>query len=195
MLTIAAIVASVVAIKGLSTWNRQLKGEVEYELTRRLLKCAFRIREALKSVRNPVMFGYEQPRPEEAEASKMSNDKIRHYGLTRAYQMRWDKVNEAQTEFQTDILEAEVIWGNVIHQKFKRLLELQGELYSVVQTYLVICDPSKPESTRNSYQEILKKKRDILYDLSTEDNPDDFTQDVTKAVKEIEDFLVNYLHR
>lgn len=195
VLAAAAVIASVVAIIGLNNWNRQLKGEVEYELTRRLLKSAFKIREAMKLVRNPVMFGYEQPQPDEIEAKKMSYDQIRHFGLARAYQTRWDKVNLARTEFQTDILEAEVIWGSVIHEKFKPLLELQGELYSVVQTYLVVCDPSKSESTRSAYQEIMTKKRDILYDISTTDSPDAFTQDVNNAVKGIEEFLKQYLHR
>lgn len=195
VLTITAVIASFVAIMGLNTWNRQLKGQVEYELTRRLLKSAFKIREALKVVRNPVMFGYEQSMPEKAEAEKMTNDQIRHYGTVRAYQARWDKVNEARAELQTDILEAEVIWGHVIQKKFRKLFELQGELFSVVQTYLVATDPSKPQSSRDSYHELIKTKRDIMYDISSDDEPDEFTKDVTNAVKEIEDYLTQYLHR
>lgn len=195
VLTITAVVASIVAVKGLSSWNRQLKGEVEYELTRRLLKSAFKIREALKIVRNPVMFGYEQPLPEKAEADKMTYDQIRHYGTARAYQTRWDKVDEARAELQMDLLEAEVIWGDVIQKKFSRLFELQVELFSVVQTYLVIMDPNQPQTTRNAYQEIMKTKRDIMYDLSSADKPDEFTNDVTSAVKAIEEHLMPHLHR
>lgn len=195
VLTITAVIASFVAIKGLNTWNRQLKGQVEYELTRKLLKSAFKIRETLKVVRNPVMFGYEQPMPEKADAEKMTYDQIRHYGTTRAYQARWDKVNEARAELQTDLLEAEVIWGEVIQKKFSRLFELQGELFSFVQSYLVTIDPNQPQTTRNAYQEILKTKRDIMYDLSSADKPDEFTKDVTIAVKAIEEHLVPHLHR
>jgi hypothetical protein len=195
ILTLTAVIASIVALLGLNTWNRQLRGQVEYELTRKLLKSAFKIREALKIVRNPVMFGYEQPAPEKADADKMTYDQIRHYGTARAYQARWDKVNEARAELQTDLLEAEVIWGDVIPKKFSRLFELQVELFSIVQSSLVTMDPNQPQTTRNAYQEIMKTKRDIMYDLSSADKPDEFTNDVTNAVKAIEEHLMPHLHR
>lgn len=195
VLTLTAVIASIVAVLGLNTWNRQLRGQVEYELTRKLLKSAFKIREALKGVRSPFMFGYEQPLPEKADAEKMTYEQIRQYGTARAYQARWDKVNEARAELQTDLLEAEVIWGDVIQQKFSKLFELQGELFSIVQSYLVTMDPNQPQTTRNAYQEIMKTKRDIMYDLSSADKPDEFTNDVTNAVKAIEEHLMPHLHR
>jgi hypothetical protein len=133
--------------------------------------------------------------PEKADAEKMTYDQIRHYGTARAYQARWDKVNEARAELQTDLLEAEVIWGDVIQKKFSRLFELQGELFSVVQTYLVTMDSNQPQTIRDSYREIMKTKRDIMYDLSSADKLDDFTKDVTIAVKAIEEHLVPHLHR
>lgn len=46
VLMLAAVVGAYVALRGLSTWNRQLKGGAEYELTRRLLKCTYRLRDA-----------------------------------------------------------------------------------------------------------------------------------------------------
>ena len=92
VLTIAAAAGMYVAIRGLSTWNRQLKGGVEYELTRRLLRCTYRLREAIKSVRNPVMWSNEQPSPPDDEAKTMTQDQQRYYGLSKAYQNRWDKV-------------------------------------------------------------------------------------------------------
>jgi hypothetical protein len=98
VLTIAAMVGAYVALRGLSTWNRQLKGGVEYDLTRRILKCTYRLREAIKSVRNSVMWVSEMPTPPETEASKMSMEQLRQYGLENAYQKRWDKVSEVRTD-------------------------------------------------------------------------------------------------
>jgi len=44
----AAITGAVVAIKGLSTWQRQLEGQSEYDLSRRILVslCKFVIKES-----------------------------------------------------------------------------------------------------------------------------------------------------
>lgn len=38
----AAITGAVVAVKGLGTWQRQLKGQSEYELSRRILVTLFK---------------------------------------------------------------------------------------------------------------------------------------------------------
>lgn len=37
VITGAAITGSIVAVKGLSTWQRQLKGQSEYDLSRKIL--------------------------------------------------------------------------------------------------------------------------------------------------------------
>jgi hypothetical protein len=67
-----AVAAMYVAFKGLGTWNRQLKGGAEYELTRRLLRSTYRMRETMKAVRNPVVFQHEQPAPPEEPGTRMS---------------------------------------------------------------------------------------------------------------------------
>lgn len=194
VLTVAAVVGAYVALKGLSTWNRQLKGGVEYDLTRRILKCAYRLREAIKGVRNPVMWGNEMPPPPESEASNMSKEQVRHYGLANAYQQRWDKVTEVRTDLQTEMLEAEAIWGRVIYEKFEPIFKLQQELFSSVHAYISACNPNESEQSRAAYQGIMNKQRDILYDLTSE-NPDEFTQDINRAIKEIESFLKPHLRK
>lgn len=194
VLTIAAVVGAYVALRGLSTWNRQLKGGVEYDLTRRILKCTYRLREAIKGVRNPVMWGNEMPTPPETEASKMSWEQLRYYGSANAYKKRWDKVTEVRTDLQTEMLEAEAIWGRIVYEKFEPLFMLQQELFSLVHAYISACNPNESEHSRAAYQEIMQKKRDILYDLSSE-SPDEYTQDVTRAIESIETFLKPHLRK
>lgn len=194
VITIAAAVGAYVALRGLSTWNRQLKGGVEYELTRRILKCTYRLREAIKGVRNPVMWANEMPTPPESEASKMSYEQLRHYGSANAYQKRWDKVTEVRMDLQTELLEAEAIWGKTIYEKFEPVFKLQQELLSSVHTYVSACNPSESEQSRAAYQEIMRKQRDILYDVSSE-SPDEYTQDVTRAIEAIESFLKPHLRK
>jgi len=80
------ITGAVVAVKGLGTWQRQLKGQSEYDLSRRLLVALFKFRDAINGVRNPMMLGHEIPIPSEDEAKKMSHDQISFFGTSKAYQ-------------------------------------------------------------------------------------------------------------
>lgn len=194
VLTFAAVIGAYVALRGLSTWNRQLKGGVEYELTRRLLKQTYRLREAIKGVRNPVMWGGEMPSPSEEEVKEMSREQLRYYGLSNAYQKRWDKVTEVRADLQTELLEAEVLWGQEIHNRFEPIFKLQHELYVAVHFYLTSCNPDAPEHTRDSREKAMRKNRDILYEISGE-TEDDFTNDITKAIKSIEAFLKPHLRK
>ncbi len=86
MLSGAAITGAVVAVKGLGTWQRQLKGQSEYELSRRILVALFKYRDAITGVRHPAMWAYEMSSPPEEEATKMSREQLRfmvHLKLTK----------------------------------------------------------------------------------------------------------------
>ena len=194
VLTVGAVVAMYVAVRGLNTWNRQLKGGVEYDLTRRLLKCTYRLREAIKAVRNPVMFANELPNPPDAEALAMSNEQRRYYGLSQAYQGRWNKVTVTRDDLQTELLEAEVIWGKAIHEQIEPLFALQRELFSDIHAYLIVCNPSENEDSRHANSEIRRKRREVLYDTSSFE-PDPFSEDVEKAIASIETFLKPHLKK
>ena len=51
---LAAVVAAVIAIMGLRTWKKQLKGKTEYELSQRFLRATYKVRDAFSWVRNPI---------------------------------------------------------------------------------------------------------------------------------------------
>ena len=53
--TTGACIASFVAIKGLRTWQRQLKGNSEYDLARKLLVSAYKLRDAIEGFRAPFI--------------------------------------------------------------------------------------------------------------------------------------------
>lgn len=194
VLTIAAVVGAYVAVKGLSTWNRQLKGGVEYELTRRLLKQTYRLREAIKGVRNPVMWAGEMPSPSPDEAAAMTKDQIRFYGMSSAYQKRWDKVTEVRTDLQTELLEAEAVWGREVHKQFDPLFKLQNEMWVAVYSYVTACNPDSSEGMRDAMDKAMRKNRDILYEISGE-TEDEFSSDVAKEISSIESFLKPHLRK
>jgi hypothetical protein len=194
VLTIAGGIGAYVAVKGLNTWNRQLKGGVEYELTRRLLKQTYRFREAIKGVRNPVMWAGEMYSPAPEEAKNMTLEQKRFYGMSTAYQKRWDKVTEVQTDLQMELLEAEALWGREVHEKIDQLFTLQHELWVAVHFYVTACNPDAPEGTRDAMNKVMQKNRDILYEISGE-TVDEFANDIAKAIGSIETFLKPYLRK
>jgi len=94
VLATTAVIASLVAIKGLNTWQRQLKGKSEYELSKSILVTLFHYRDTIDGVRHSVMWVTEMPSPPEEELNDMSFDERSFYGTSKAYQNRWDKVQK-----------------------------------------------------------------------------------------------------
>ncbi len=132
----AAITGAVVAVKGLGTWQRQLKGQSEYDMSRRILVSLFKYRDSINRVRNPAMWNNEMPSPAADEAKGMSNEQTRFYGISEAYKSRWDKVHKEQTSLYADLLEAEALWGNELNGLFKVVFLLEHELFTCIRLYL-----------------------------------------------------------
>ena len=194
LVAVAAVVGAVVAVRGLSTWNRQLRGSAEYDLAKRVLKVTYRLRDAIQGVRHPVMWAAEMPAPPEAEAVKMSREERTHYGSSLAYQARWQKVVEARTDLQAELLEGEVLWGAELGRRFDALNKLQHELLVAVRSALTLMDPKAPEARKNVTQKRQEKVRDIMFDESG-DEGDEFTKDLGLAMAPIEEYLKPHLRK
>lgn len=184
----AAITGAVVAVKGLGTWQRQLKGQSEYELSRRILVTVFKYRDAINGVRHPAMWAYEMPSPPDDEAAKMSPEQIRFYGTSKAYQARWDKVQTERTSLYADLLEAEAIWGLELKELFKKVFDLEHELFTRIRHYIELINPDTDEASKDAIRNIDKKARDIMYD-NLSDEPDEYKQGLVSAIEQIEKYL------
>ncbi|MGV0981011.1 MAG: hypothetical protein ACOYB0_01480 [Polynucleobacter sp.] len=184
----AAITGAVVAIKGLGTWRRQLQGQSEYDLSRRILVSLFKYRDALNTVRNPFMWNSEMPSPSEDEAKLMTREKIQYYGTSKAYEARWNNVQKERANLYADLLEAEALWGKELNDLFKVVFLLQHELFICINRYLEVINPDTDDMSKKSTHSIKNKSRDIMYsDLS--DEGDDFQKDLMASIKNIEKYL------
>lgn len=189
----AAITGAAVAIKGLSTWKRQMKGQSEYELSRRILVTLFKYRDAIAGVRHPAMWAYEMPSPPENESNNMSREHIRFYGTSKAYQARWDKVKAERTSLYADILESEAIWGDELKKLFKTLFNLEHELFISVMHYVELINPDTDDASTEAIGKIDKERRAIMYDDLSEEG-DDYRKDFQRGVEAIEKYLKPKLH-
>jgi len=126
----AIVIGTLIAFLGLRTWKKQLKGKTEYELARRFLKRVYEFRDVLDFIRIPI-----QTSEESINAMKEHgydyNRKDQNYhkkSIQAVYEVRWQKVNDAQSNLKIEVLEAEALWGD----KKISVAEIIEPLYMVV---------------------------------------------------------------
>ncbi len=118
----------------------------------------------------------------------MSPLQISFYGTSKAYQVRWDKVQEQRNALYADLLEAEAIWGNELNDLFKTVFDLQHELFTCIRHYLELINPDTDEAMKEAVRKINKENRDIMYDNLGEE-PDEYKRDLLDAIASIETYL------
>lgn len=190
----AASIAAIVAVKGLQAWSKQLKGKTEYELARRLLRAVYRVRDAIRAVRNPV-----QTSEETAAAFKESNEiptatllnADLNFKINEAvYQLRWRRVQEAMTDLQVEMLEAEVSWGKEVKLKTDPLHICTRKLYISTRRHLRSLNPRLVEQLDPNAREALDH---IIFELDAEGSDETFSNEIRNSIETIEEFLKPHL--
>jgi hypothetical protein len=135
ILTVAAIIAAYVAIKGLGTWRRQLKGNTEYKLAKNILTAVYELREAISAVRHPFMRYSQEPDLPKEKLKELSAREKNWQALVQVYQKRWEPVPAAKAKLDANLLEAEAVWGRDSVGKITPLNGLIGELLWAITCY------------------------------------------------------------
>lgn len=120
VLAIAAIVAASVGLRGLGTWRRQLRGNTGYQLAKNILSSVYELREAIAGVRSPLMQYSREPELSQDKLRELSHREKEWHAWAQAYQRRWDPVPAAKAKLDSNLLEAEVVWGPKIRTKVER---------------------------------------------------------------------------
>lgn len=102
--TIAIILSSGAAIRGLNSWRRQLEANVNLEVKRALLPAVYRLRNALLGIRFPVIFGWEHA------AARLSLSGVpttsRDEELRAIWAARWKQVSDRIPDVESASVEA-----------------------------------------------------------------------------------------
>lgn len=183
---VTAITGAIVAILGLNTWKRQLKIQLEHDLSRRILITLYKYRDRIDGVRFPGMWPHEIPSPPENEVKKMSDEQIQSYGTSKAYQARWDKVQFERNFLNADLLEAEAIWDDKLKNLFAKVFDLEFELFICISQYTGIKYPD--EASKDTIRNTVNKNRDIRFDYLG-GKADEYKQEFNDAILEIEKYL------
>ena len=174
----------VIAGMGLATWKKQIHGTKEFETAYNLRYSILKLRDAIKHVRNPMIWPSESNRAlkhskeKYPEKQKEETDKTTN---AYVYEMRWEEIVSASTEMESHLLSAEVLWGTEILNLVKPINK------KITELNICLKQNFQPEFRTKDFKEI----RDVMYDISGEEGEDKFTQDVTSAVKEINNYIKN----
>jgi len=157
---VAAVTAAIVAVVGLQAWKKQLKGKVEYELARRVLRAALNVRDSIRFVRNPFQSGGEiDIALKEAGIDIDPKDPSFRANSERAvYQRRFKKVDLSMSELEIELLEAEVSWPEIK----TRVRPLRGCINKLLtKIYLRIDNLEDPQEKMDPNER--KEIRDVIY--------------------------------
>lgn len=176
-----------VGLSGLATWKRQMKGVSDHELSRRALIELYQYRDAIEQARSPIMLGWEFELTED-ESKGLKFTEKRHLEKRKGYQARLEKIRLARVPIRLTLLDSEAVWGKELGLMYKELFKLQHEFYRYVELSILASDPQEDEDDRRPYVDILKSRRDVMYDPSDE-NGDDFRKEFIAASSIIESYL------
>jgi hypothetical protein len=191
VLALAAVVTATVAIKGLSTWNRQLRGTAGFEAARALAKSAYKVRDTLQSCRSPLLSSHEFP-PEYHEAGAKRSPEQEAKGYAFLYTNRWSPVWQAMQEFDTNVLEAEALWGQPIREATDHLRKVVREVNVAIDAF--IANAASGGEDFSSDKEFGKKMRSTVSALRT-DSKNEVNVKLSVAVQSIDDHLRPHLQR
>lgn len=192
---VSLIIAAIVAIKGLRSWEKQLKGSEIYNLSKRVLKIVFRLREAVNHARDPVWSLGEMQ-----SAIQEMNLKVKkiHFDLTpiqqeAIYSFRWKDVASALQDLEVEAVEIEALLGKSAREPFLSLMQSVEMLYRANEVFIRYLYDSD-----NDVEKLKNKKGfDHFYEtvFMNHDNPKDdkFNEEFSSKIQVIENLMRSYL--
>jgi hypothetical protein len=190
-----AIVVAAAAALGLRTWREQLRGGAEYELARRLLRAALKVRDEIDVVRGRFIFAGEVEVAVKHSGSELPANP--HERSQREYELvvhqRWKRLVGATSEFEAELSEAEVLWGAALQAEGQALRDIVVKLLNALEEHLEVTRdrvnplPDPPEEA--------KKRKAIIWRSVGKTSEDEFRREVVAAIGQIEAKLLPKLHR
>ena len=190
---LAAIVAATVAVLGLRSWRKQLRGKAEYELAHRLLIAAYKVREEMRYVRTPSIMGWEveAAKNELRDAGDQPLDNESKSDYASVYDYRWRKLGVVVSELDAAVLEAEVLWGDKATKAVEPIKQCISELWiRLLQQSRIV---SGKLNERVVSQETRENIERVVFRMSDDRSQDSFTDEIFKGIEALEQLVKEYL--
>jgi len=186
--TLAAAGGAIAAWYGLDAWRRQLAGRADYDAAVGLLRATYRMRNAIRRVRAPMMFASEEAHALKTQGIAATGDVGKDYlaGIEAAYTERWKAIGEAGADLDVAALEAEVLWGAQGPAATWPLRVCVLDLNWALGYYLAERRQSRADEATRKLSE---KAFGIVYYLGDDPELDPFSAKVNGAVTQAETLL------
>lgn len=193
-------VATGAAYEGVNTWKKQLSGKTRFEIAKNALAHTYQIRDAIISVRSPLMSSKEyenRPKYEKELNSLEKNSKFldAHF----AYQKRFDAVRRAISKAYSSFIEAEAIFGRDARGVLDGIIKTANSLHATIELYYQM----KYDNPENPMDQFERQCFNIIMSISPKDDSEQknqnrfddkgFQREFDDAVNKIENFFFAYL--
>lgn len=187
----SAGVAATCAVVGLKAWRKELRGKAEYEAARAFLRSTYKLREAVRLVRNPFIDASEFPENYRGVlGGQTAEDEAAAYSYV--YSTRWNQIGSSISDFDAAALEAEVVLGAKLRTAGQCLRKHLGVLHASIRQY-VENKASDGENARSDPDHQTRIEAIIWEGVPGRTNK--FTDDFDRALEAIEEFLAPHLRQ
>lgn len=186
VLALAAIVTATVAWLGLQKWRKELRGKADFDVARGLARATYKLREEIQSARSPLMRVPATPPGTAADARGALE------ALESQYRARWDRVATALQEFDTQVLEAEALWGSGIQEAAEAVRMCATTLFVSIEAIL---DDRAAGGEHFDHDRPFGRRMRSNAHASRSDKDNELTKQVMAAVAGVETHLSPHLRR
>ncbi len=186
----AAITTATVAILGLKSWSRELKGKAEFEVGRALILATYKLRDELKYARSPWISGSEFPEDYPQSSNERTPD-IEANAYAHIYSNRWKPVAVTIQEFETQALEGEALWGKPMRDKTNEMKQCARNLQVSIDAF--IHNKSEDGESFKNDREFGKSVQSEVW--AANDDKNKLTIKISKAVTALEEEIRPHLKR
>ncbi len=191
-LSLAAITTAIVAVLGLRKWRQELEGKAHFEAARNLIRSTYRLRDAIRTCRNPFYSAHEFPEGYKGAMGARITDDEEARAWAHIYKNRWTPVWGALQEYDANTLEAEALWGSDIRTKTDSLRQRLRELNAAIDA--ILSDKASGGQTFKEDRDFGKEMRSIAA-ASPDDVQNELNQKIKQDISGIEQELRHHLRR
>lgn len=182
---VAVTFAAIAAYKGLSTWRQQLIGQRRIELAEATLVAFYEAEDAIRGARFPMAYSTEgQSRP---DRERESDDDRR---IRDVYYVPIERLRESALAFarlQAHRLRFRAVFGDQHMAPFNTIEATRMRIVAAARLLVRIHGQhARTEEAAEQHAARIEAREAIIWDQSSESTPDEITQRLNEAVRQME---------
>ena len=180
---VALLIASIVALYGISAWKREHVGKKRIELAEEVLELFYKVREIIQDARNDLAWSDDlAPSREPQEGETAEEKRMRDYthAYMYGYSIRQDTFSQLEAKRHRFI----VYFGKSARQPFSDLSRIIGRVRTAVRILALLEGRSTTDAkTREQIDAHTQAAHEIIWDQGEDDQ---ITTELNRIVGEIE---------